>query len=151
MRLRDARGVITEANCLQMLMHHAIRGPWHVPTPMHVSHFLVYHIYINSFCYIYSSERKHRAIYAQIDGPDFAKKCPFELLIILGNSMSLCKKTVSLYAGSRVPIQKICVPIRRGPCTRASLVQGLLEDPGKLRSDSDGYSDSYPDGYFGGF
>ena len=44
--------------------------------------------------------------------------------------MSLCKKTTSLYAGSHVPIRKIYVPIRRGPCTRASLVQGLLEDPG---------------------
>ena len=45
--------------------------------------------------------------------------------------MSLYKKTMSLYAGSRVPIQKINVPIGRGPCTRASLVQGLLEDPGR--------------------
>ena len=44
--------------------------------------------------------------------------------------MSLYKKTVSLYAGSRVPIQKNRVPIRRGPCTRDFLVQGLLEDPG---------------------
>ena len=44
--------------------------------------------------------------------------------------MSLCKKTVSLSSGSHVPIQKNRVPIRRGPCTRDFLVQGLLEDPG---------------------